>query len=123
IEVSMERASYMLAEMPPAPRDFAAASYLVRLRSDAAARPCTACDIRSRGHSSCHRCGGSGWLDPVTVCTACEGGFIVCEVCDGCGEAIGVRVRYVNDVPLWFRDTFVPEAFRYVPSLFSFPQK
>ena len=121
-EVSIARASYMLKEMPPAPREYLEQSYLVRLRGDSAAgRPCTACDVRKRGSTICHRCGGTGWLHPDTPCTACDAGFILCAMCDGTGEIISAEVRYVNDVPIWYRDTFVPEAFRYVPSMFSVP--
>lgn len=121
-EVSINRASYMLKEMPPAPQDYIEKGYLVRLRGDSAAgKVCTGCDIRRRGYTICHLCGGTSWLSPAERCTACDQGFILCATCDGTGEIIDVAVRYVNDVPLWFRDTFVPEAFRYVPAMFSFP--
>jgi hypothetical protein len=122
-EVSIARASYMLKEMPPAPREYLEQSYLIRLRGDSAAgRPCTGCDIRRRGSTICHCCGGTGRrLDPPAPCTACDEGFILCAMCDGTGEIISAEVRYVNDVPIWYRDTFIPEAFRYLPSMFSVP--
>jgi hypothetical protein len=121
-EVSIARASYMLNAMPPAPREYLEQSYLVRLRGDSAAgRPCTSCDIRRKGYTICHLCGGTAQLHPDTPCTSCDEGFILCATCDGTGEVISAEVRYVNDVPLWYRDTFVPEAFRYVPSMFSVP--
>lgn len=121
-ETSISRASYMLKEMPPAPRDYVEQSYLVRLRGDSAAgRPCTACDVRRPGYTICHRCGGTRQILPMESCTACDEGFILCATCDGTAEIINVEVRYVNDVPLFYRDTFVPEAFRYIPSMFSVP--
>ncbi|MFO0756743.1 MAG: hypothetical protein U0359_09640 [Byssovorax sp.] len=121
-EMSLGRASYLLPEMPPPPRDFTDQSYLVRISGGREERPCTSCDLRKPGHSLCHNCGGSGWLgNDGGSCLACDQGFVICATCDGIQRAVGVRIRYVNDVHVVLHDIFIPEAFRYLPPLFSFP--
>ncbi len=121
-EMSLARASYLLPEMPAAPRDFVEQSYLVRAGGGYEEGPCTGCDVRRPGFTSCHNCGGSAWISGQGMrCQACDNGFILCATCDGIQRTVQVRVRYVNDVHVVLHDVFVPEAFRYLPALFAFP--
>ncbi|MEO7331426.1 MAG: hypothetical protein ABI193_22815 [Minicystis sp.] len=121
-EMSLARASYLLPDMPPAPRDFVEQSYLVRAGGGYEERACTGCDVRRPGFTTCHGCGGSAWLEaPGMRCPSCDGGFILCSTCDGIQRTVAVKLRFVNDVHVVLHDVFIPEAFRYLPALFSFP--
>lgn len=122
-EMSLARASYLLPEMPPVPTDFVEHSYLVRVGGGHEEGACTGCDVRRPGFTTCHNCGGGQGLGaPVVFCPACDNGFILCATCDGARRTVQLKVRYVNDVHVVLHDVFVPEAFRYLPALFSFPQ-
>jgi hypothetical protein len=123
VEMSLERAAALRRDMPPLPKVFASQSYVVRLRREnGEGRACTSCDLRRAGYTACHLCGGSGALPPERRCPACFNGFIVCAGCDGSRVTLAVDLRRVDDVDLALRDTFVPDAFRYVPGLFNVPR-
>jgi hypothetical protein len=117
-EMSLSRASYLLGEMPAAPKDFVEQSYLVRARGGYEERACTHCDPRKPGFTPCHNCGAALSIAGGMGCVACVGGFIPCATCDGIQRTVQVRVRYVNDVHVVLHDVFIPQAFRYMPPLF-----
>lgn len=120
-EMSPRRAAGLLDELPPAPLVFASNSYVVRLRVDDDPSACTHCDIRRPGSTACPTCDGSGFAVLGLACSACKDGFVACVACDGTGAMVAVELRHIDDVDLALRDVFVPEAFRYVPALFTVP--
>lgn len=120
-EMSPRRAAGILDELPPAPLAFASKSYVVRLHVDDEPSTCAHCDVRRPGSTACLACGGTGLTVLGLVCRECKDGFLPCVPCDGTGAMVGVELRHIDDVDLALRDVFVPEAFRYVPALFTVP--
>ncbi|MEO5730472.1 MAG: hypothetical protein ABI134_21445 [Byssovorax sp.] len=121
-EMSPGRAAGLLGEIPPVPLVFASQSYVVRLQVEGGPGvACTHCDVQRPGSTACLGCGGSGSTILGLACSACSDGFIACVECDGSGATVAVELRHIDDVELALRDVFVPEAFRYIPALFTVP--
>lgn len=109
-------AAQLEAGDPPPPDAFEARSHR-RIAEELGARPCTMC-VDASGRARCRICGGSGTVG-WSACS-CKGGFIRCPLCEGKGEMVRVRVRYLQDRPLWMRELYSPPEMSFVPALFSF---
>jgi len=102
---------------PPAAKPFRERSHRVFVGIVANERKrCTLCGVR-RGLGPCGRCTGTGKViqtktdDGVGVavdCKACADGFVTCTQCEGTGEVVVGRIRYVEDRSTKLRYAYVP---------------
>lgn len=95
-----------------------AQSYL-RLGAQLGEERCSMCPDKP-GRSRCRVCKGVGTIDMWNTKCSCKKGYVRCPQCEGSGTALRVRLRYLQDTPLFLREIYVPPEMGFVPALFSF---
>ncbi|MBI5515496.1 MAG: hypothetical protein HY909_17075 [Deltaproteobacteria bacterium] len=91
----------------PAPQDYTEQTFRCLRRVVLGPSRCTNCPARP-GLGPCTQCAGTGYRSAETPCSACQGGFALCAVCDGTAVSLKVSVEYLRDVVAPLGRVFLP---------------